>query len=113
MPSGKPVLGLWVPKPVRKGAPVECRVCFEPTAEQRECCQEPLCAHCWGSSGFCPRCDREINLVNQINVKVPPGQNLKIKDSKKVIEPGWGITASLSCYPRCSYPIRLTLFSQQ
>lgn len=79
-------LGGWVPKAVRKGAPLECRVCLEPSGDVRPCCQEPLCVHCWSVEGFCPRCKSEIKMVNQIDVKVKEGEYLRAKDAKRVSE---------------------------
>jgi len=77
-------LGGWVPRPVRKGAPLECRVCLEPSGDTRPCCNEPLCVHCWSVEGFCPRCKSEIKMVNQVNVKVKEGEYLRAKDAKRV-----------------------------
>jgi len=81
--KNKSKLGGWVPKPVRKGAPLECRVCLEPSGDPRPCCSEPLCVHCWSNAGFCPRCGVEIKMVNQIHVNVKPGEYLRAKDAKK------------------------------
>jgi hypothetical protein len=81
----KPVskLGGW--KPGKLGhMRAECRVCLEPTAEVRECCTEPLCAHCWASKGFCPRCGVELMMVNLTGVQAKAGENLRAQDTRKV-----------------------------